>query len=118
MTDRPDFVGDLDGEIPETLVVRFSGAGTLDRAFAEGERVAITAIGTVRSISFRRRDGALQRVHTLAVETVAEPTGQMLTDISDMLRAVEDERAGRAPLPLDLGELDEDEEDGDEGAPT
>ncbi len=97
-------LGDADGEVPDVALVRFSGAAQVDRALLLGERVAFTLVGEVRRIGFQTRDGVLTRVHAVGVETVAEPGGRLLTDITELLAAVDDAREGRDQLPFDDGE--------------
>lgn len=97
----------VDGEIADLTEITFSGSALIDRALLRGERSAFTLIGTVKSIKAHAKNGALVRTHTLAVETVAEPGDELIEDVTDLLRAVEDLREGRQQLPLN------DEEEGE-----
>lgn len=92
--------GDIDGEIPDIDAVRLTGTGTLDRSLMLGERVTVTVRGEVTGVAFKNVEGRLVRVHTVKVETVAEPLAQLLSAVNDHLGAVDDARAGRSPLPL------------------
>jgi len=91
----------VDGEVADLLAVRFSGAALIDRALLRDERVAFTLIGVVRSIQVQAKHGAIVRTHAVAVETVAEPGDDLIGDVTDLLRAVDDAREGRSQLPLD-----------------
>lgn len=99
----------VDGEIADLVAVTFSGTSLIDQALLRDERVAFTLVGTVRAIKVQAKNGALVRTHTVAVETVAEPGEDLIGDVTDLLRAVEDFRQGRTQLPLS-----EDQEGGDD----
>lgn len=99
--------GQVDGEIPDLVTVRFSGEALIDRALLRGERTAFTVIGTVQSVAFKEKSGALLRTHSVGVETAAEPTEQLGEDVTRFLLDIEDAREGRQQLPLDEGEDDE-----------
>ena len=93
--------GDIDGEVPDINAVRLTGTGTLDRGLMLGERVTVTAVGEVTGVSFKNMDGRLVRIHTVKVETAAEPPERILAAVTDHLAKVEDGRLGRTALPLE-----------------
>ncbi len=93
--------GDIDGEIPDINAVRLTGTGTLDRGLMLGERVTVTAVGEVTGVSFKNVEGRLVRIHTVKVETAAEPPERILAAVTDYLAKVEDSRLGRTALPLE-----------------
>jgi hypothetical protein len=99
--------GNVDGEVPDLATVKFSGQAIVDRALLRGERVAFTIIGEVTGLGFQTKHGALVRVHSVAIETAAEPTDELLTDVTDFLQQVDDAREGRTALPLDEDEGEE-----------
>lgn len=109
MSGRPTPEAQVDGEIADLTAVTFSGTALIDRALLRDERIAFTLIGTVKAIKLQMKNGAVVRTHSVAVETVAEPGEELIEDVTDLLRAVEDLREGRRPLPLD-----EDEEGGED----
>ena len=94
-------LGNVDGEVPQAALIKVTGAGWADRAMLRGERVAITVIGEVVGLGFKVQSGVLVRTHTVRAESMAEATGQLGEDITDFLRAIEDEREGRQSLPLE-----------------
>ncbi|MCI0542946.1 MAG: hypothetical protein L0Z49_00700 [Actinobacteria bacterium] len=93
-------LGDVDGERPDSAAIRLSGSGYAGRAMVQGERVALAVVGEVTGISFRRKDGVLVRTHQIKVESVAEATDSLATDVSEFLQAIEDAREGRTALPF------------------
>lgn len=114
MSDYPreiENLGNVDGERPDVAVVKVTGKGFADRAMLRGERVALTVIGEVVGISFKQESGALVRTHTVRAETMAEATGQIREMVVEFLREIDDAREGRAALPLDEADDDEDEAD-------
>jgi hypothetical protein len=100
-------LGNVDGEIPQAAIVKVTGSGWADRAMLLGERVALTVIGEVVSLGFKTEKGVPIRIHTVRAESMAELTDKLAEDVTDFLRAVEDEREGRRQLPLEDEEGDE-----------
>lgn len=102
--------GDVDGEVPRAAVVKLSGAGRVDRGMLRGERVALTLIGEVTGVAFKTIDGVLTRIHTVKIDSLAEPIDMLADQVADFLSQVEDARKGRAKLPLEEGDTAGEEE--------
>lgn len=102
--------GNLDGEIPRAALVKVSGAGQIDRGMLRGERVALTLIGEVTGVAFKKVDGVLTRIHTVKVDEVGEPTDSLADAVMDFLEGVGDARAGRAKLTFEVGDSAGEEE--------
>lgn len=94
-------LGQLDGETPDLATVRLTGEAIVDRALMRGERLTLTCWAEVKAVSVRERNGAVVRIHSVTVETVAEPSGSLAEDVALLLTEADDTREGRMPLPLD-----------------
>lgn len=97
-------LGNLDGEIPVAATIRITGSGWADRGLYRGEKVALTLIGDVVGVAFKNVDGVLTRIHTVKIDSLAEPTDLLGDQVADFLSQIEDAREGRAKLPLEDGD--------------
>lgn len=109
---RDDLIGfgNLDGEIPLAGTIRISGQGWADRGLYRGEKVALALTGEVVGVAFKKVDGVLTRIHTVKIDSLAEPIDMLADQVVDFLSQVEDSRKGRAKLPLEEGDTAGEEE--------
>lgn len=114
MTDNEP-TGQVDGQVPEELVVKVSGSHWIDRVMVQGERVALMLEGTVTGLSFKRdKNGIMRRTQTVSIDMLAEPVKDMADDVTKFLRMMTDANAGQPSLLEDVDKEEEPDESGDD----
>ena len=94
--------GTHDGEIVNGVAVKFSGVAVVDKTYKEGDTVFFTIQGKVGVPAYRRTtSGHLIRQHAVKLEQVAEPGEQLVDEVVDFMKRMDDLRENKQALPFD-----------------
>lgn len=97
---------DFEGLKPTGVVTKLNGAGQrIIRAMHLDESIVLLVEARVSNVGHLKTDGGVHRVHTLKVDDLYEVAGKpgrrLLNLARSAYRTADDQRNGRAPLPLE-----------------